>query len=98
MLVSARCFRLFIIGAYTHTSVAILDALNAVGIPFIELHISNVHAREEFRHKSYLSAKAVGVVCGLGVAGYGERLWQLALMAEICVAHVCRTFKKRTQV
>ena len=53
-------------GAYTHTSVAILDALNAVSIPFIEIHISNVHAREEFRHHSYLSAKAVGVIVGFG--------------------------------
>lgn len=59
-------------GAYTHTSVAIVDALSGVAIPFIELHVSNVHARESFRHHSYLSAKAVGVVCGLGVAGYGE--------------------------
>ena len=61
-------------GAYTHTSVAILDALNAVSIPFIEIHISNVHAREEFRHHSYLSAKAVGVIVGFGLDGYGYAL------------------------
>ncbi|KAL6862526.1 hypothetical protein ACO1O0_002760 [Amphichorda felina] len=57
-------------GAYTHTSVAIRDALLAVDIPFVELHVSNVHAREEFRRHSYLSDKAVAVICGLGVFGY----------------------------
>ena len=56
--------------AYTHTSVAIRDALSAVGIPFIEVHISNIYAREPFRHRSYLSDLAVGVVSGLGVKGY----------------------------
>ncbi len=56
--------------AYTHTSVAIRDAILAVGIPFIEVHLSNVHAREEFRHHSFFSDIAVGVVCGLGVSGY----------------------------
>lgn len=57
-------------GAYTHTSVAIRDAFAGVGLPFIELHISNVHKREPFRHHSYLSDIAVGVICGLGVHGY----------------------------
>lgn len=56
--------------AFTHTSVAIRDALLGVDIPFIEVHISNVHAREEFRHKSFLSDKALGVICGFGVDGY----------------------------
>lgn len=56
--------------AFTHTSVALRDALLGVNIPFIEVHISNVHAREEFRHKSYLSDKAIGVICGLGIDGY----------------------------
>jgi 3-dehydroquinate dehydratase-2 len=56
--------------AFTHTSVAIRDALLSVNIPFIEVHLSNVHAREEFRHKSFLSDKAFGVICGLGVQGY----------------------------
>jgi 3-dehydroquinate dehydratase-2 len=56
--------------AFTHTSVAIRDALSAVEIPFIEVHLSNVHAREPFRHHSYLSDIAVGVICGLGAQGY----------------------------
>lgn len=56
--------------AFTHTSVAIRDALSALDKPFIEVHLSNVHAREPFRSHSYFSDKAVGVVCGLGVLGY----------------------------
>jgi 3-dehydroquinate dehydratase-2 len=60
--------------AYTHTSVAIRDALAAVRIPFIEIHISNIHAREAFRRRSYLSDLAVGVVSGLGARGYGLAL------------------------
>ena len=56
--------------AYTHTSVAIRDALLGVSIPFIEVHLSNVHAREQFRHHSYLSDVAKGVICGLGADGY----------------------------
>lgn len=57
-------------GAYTHTSIALRDAFSAVSIPFIEVHLSNVHAREAFRQKSYLSDIAVGVITGLGAAGY----------------------------
>ncbi|MDY6322698.1 MAG: type II 3-dehydroquinate dehydratase [Succinivibrio sp.] len=57
-------------GAYTHTSVAIRDALSGVDIPFYEIHISNVHRREEFRHHSYLSGIAEGVICGFGLNGY----------------------------
>lgn len=64
--------------AFTHTSVAIRDALLGVEIPFIELHLSNTHAREEFRHKSYLSDVAVGIIAGLGPQGY-----ELALQAAI---------------
>lgn len=61
-------------GAYTHTSVAIRDAILSVSIPFIEVHLSNVHAREPFRHHSYFSDVAVGVICGLGASGYSYAL------------------------
>ena len=57
-------------GGFTHTSVALRDALAGVAIPFVEVHISNIHKRESFRHHSYLSDIATGVVCGLGVDGY----------------------------
>ena len=57
-------------GAYTHTSVALLDALSAVEIPTIEVHMSNIHRREEFRHHSYISFAARGMICGLGSYGY----------------------------
>ncbi|EKE6108220.1 type II 3-dehydroquinate dehydratase [Vibrio cholerae] len=64
--------------AFTHTSVALRDALLGVAIPFIEVHLSNVHAREPFRHHSYLSDKAQGMICGLGAQGY-----EFALSAAI---------------
>jgi len=64
--------------ALTHTSVGLRDALQAVGIPFIELHLSNIHAREEFRKQSYFSDIAVGVISGLGPVGY-----ELALQAAV---------------
>ena len=64
--------------AFTHTSVAIRDALSAIEMPFIEVHLSNVHARESFRKQSYFSDIAVGVICGLGSQGY-----ELALQAAI---------------
>ena len=66
--------------AYTHTSVAIRDALAAVDIPFVEVHLSNVYKREEFRHHSYLSSTAQGVIAGLGAYGY-EAALQYALAA-----------------
>ena len=65
--------------AFTHTSVALRDALAAVRIPYIEVHLSNVHAREPFRHHSYFSDQAVGVICGLGSRGY-EYALQTALI------------------
>lgn len=65
-------------GAYTHTSVAIHDALKAVGKPVIEVHLSNIFARESFRHHSYVSPVATGVMCGLGADGYRLALEALA--------------------
>jgi|TARA_B110000908_G_C10002311_1_gene334691 3-dehydroquinate dehydratase-2 len=65
-------------GAFTHTSVALRDALLGVAIPFIEVHLSNVHAREEFRHHSYFSDIALGVICGFGIKSY-----ELALQAAL---------------
>ena len=70
-------------GAYTHTSIALLDAVKGTGVTLVELHISNVHARESFRHHSYLSGVARAVMCGFGVGGYGLAIdglaqWQAA--------------------
>ncbi|MFT7060175.1 MAG: 3-dehydroquinate dehydratase-2 [Pseudorhodobacter sp.] len=66
--------------AFTHTSVAILDALNAFDGPVIEVHISNVHKREHFRHHSYVSLRADGVIAGLGTEGYKAALRRIALL------------------
>jgi 3-dehydroquinate dehydratase-2 len=71
-------FIIFNPGAFTHTSVALRDALLAVNIPFIEIHLSNIHAREAFRQHSYFSDIAIGVIAGLGAQGY-----ELALRAAI---------------
>ncbi len=68
-------------GAYTHTSVAIMDAVASAEVPTIELHLSNVHAREAFRHVSFLSKVAVGTICGFGAHGY-------VLAIDAMVAHL----------
>jgi len=70
--------------AFTHTSVALRDALLAVAIPYIEVHLSNPHAREPFRHHSYLSDKALGVICGFGADSY--RLAMDAALARLATA------------
>lgn len=75
-------FVIFNPGAFTHTSIALRDALLAIGVPFIEVHLSNIFAREEFRHRSYFSDIAVGCIFGLGPQGYELALdaaaWRLA--------------------
>lgn len=67
--------------AYTHTSVAILDAIAAIAVPVIEVHLTNIHAREPFRRTSYVSQVAKGVICGLGPQGYGLAIAGLAGLA-----------------
>ena len=69
-------------GAFTHTSVALHDAIKAVAVPVIEVHISNVHAREPFRHHSYLSPAAAGIVVGFGIDGYALAIEGLARRAN----------------
>jgi 3-dehydroquinate dehydratase II len=69
-------------GALTHTSIAVLDALSAAGLPVIEVHLSNIFRREQFRHHSYVSLAAAGVICGLGPHGYELALDAVAKLIE----------------
>ena len=73
-------------GAYTHTSIAVLDALRALSLPIVEVHLSNIFKRESFRHHSYVSPAATGVICGFGAQSY--RL-ALAAMIEILKSSCC---------
>lgn len=69
-------------GAFTHTSIAILDALNTFDGPVIEVHISNIHKREEFRHHSFVSGRAEGVIAGCGTQGYGFGVARIAALTK----------------
>lgn len=67
---------------YSHTSIALMDALLAVDLPVIEVHVTNIHRREEFRHISYVSKAAIGVICGLGINGYALAMQAMADLLE----------------
>ena len=69
-------------GGYSHTSVALMDALLATDLPVIEVHVTNIHRREQFRHHSFVSEVAVGVICGLGIGGYALALTAMAELLE----------------
>ncbi|MEO1139108.1 MAG: type II 3-dehydroquinate dehydratase [Pseudomonadota bacterium] len=73
-------------GAYTHTSIALMDAISSAQVPTIELHLSNIHAREPFRHNSYIAKAALGVICGFGAHGY-------VLALEAMARHVAEAQK-----
>ena len=77
-------------GAYTHTSIALLDCIRSLRCPVVEVHISNVHAREEFRHKSMISAGCLGVICGFGLNSY-------KLAVEAILAHISESGTETTE-
>ena len=81
-------------GAYTHTSVALQDAIRAAGLPVIEVHLSNIFARERFRHHSYVSPVAAGVICGLGPDGY---LLALEALKPLVAAKAVKQARKKRQ-
>jgi len=71
-------------GAYTHTSIALMDAISSAEVPTIELHLSNIHAREPYRHTSYIAKVAVGVICGFGAHGYTLAMDAMLSHLEAC--------------
>jgi len=80
---------IFNAGAYTHTSIALMDAVSSIELPVIEVHLSNIHAREEFRQNSYIAKVAVGQICGFGAIGY-----EMAL--EALAGHIKNSKKERS--